>query len=265
MPTVTEWLEQGDLTMAIKQAQENVADRPRAEGERFLLFELTILQEDFEEAMVQLNMLRELSPQLSDAAEFYLGLVEAELRRNAFLQKGDGGVGFVVEPPDWAGDFCRACQSLLAGRGAEASSLLQEAWRKVPPVSGTLNGEREFTSFRDADDVLGPFLEAIVPGAWLWMPFSQIQSVSFTEPKGYQEIIWRPAEVVMRNGWSGEVWVPSVYSGTGERTDHEKLGRMTMFDYPAPGISRGYGQRDFKIDDGTLMGIQSVKRLEFRE
>lgn len=265
MSTVTDWLERGDLTMAVAQARQDVDERPRDDAARFLLFELLALHEDFEEAMVQLNMLAELTPQLANASEFFLGLIEAERARHGFLHDGDGGVGFVIEPPGWAAAFCQIPKALREGRGDEASALLQDAWRKVPPVSGTLNGDVRFESFRDADDVLGPFLEAVVPGAWFWLPFAQLRSVRFAEPRGYQEMIWRPAAITMTNGWSGEVWIPSLYSGTGARSDLEKLGRMTMFDYPAPGLCRGFGQRDFKVDDGTLMGIQNVREVAFEQ
>jgi type VI secretion system protein ImpE len=267
MPTVTELLEQGDLTEAIEQARRDLTERPRDEGLRFLFFELMALEENFEEAMVQLNMMREFTPDFAGASEFFLGLIEAEQARHTFLNGGESGVGFLVEPPGWASEFCQIPKLVAEGRTDAAADLLRKARPLVPTVSGTVNGDRAFTSLRDADDVLDPFLEAIAPGAWVLLPFSQLRSITFLPSRGYQDVIWRPAVVSFREGREVELWLPSNYSGSGGRTDLEKLGRLTMWDDLGPDLRRAYGQRDFMLDASgswvTLMGIRNIQEILF--
>lgn len=260
MSTVAELLQKGNLSGAMERALQDVAERPDDHSARFVLFELLVLQEDFDGADAQLARLKDSSPDISQSAELYAGLIAAERARHRFRHTGEGAPSFLAKPPAWAAAFGRAAVLLGKGDLAGGAAHLKEAWDHAPVVAGWVDSV-PFRSVRDADDVLGPFLEVLVPGRCCWIPFAQIESVRFAPPRGFQEVIWRPAEVEIREGPKGRFWVPSVYSGTGAREDIERLGRVTAFEYPIAGVCRGFGQRDLKLDDSLLMGILSVSSL----
>lgn len=70
----------------------------------------------------------------------------------------------------------------------------------------------------------------------------------------------------MLDGQEGTAWVPGLYVGSGAKSGHVALGRMTSFDYPTDGFRRGYGMRDFALQDGdgmvAMIGIAGCRRIE---
>ncbi len=260
MSTVAELLKKGELSSALDTARADAAQRAADPAALFVLFELLVLHEDFDGAEAQLSQIGDRAPAAAQPFQLFRGLLAAERARYRFRHEGQGDVAFLAKPPAWAAAFARAAAQIGKGEVEQAASALQQAWKSAPTVGGWADG-LSFHSIRDADDMCGPFLEVVVPGRWAWIPFAQLESVRFEEPQGFQDVIWRPAQVEIKDGPKGRMWVPSVYSGTGVRDDMQKLGRITTFDYPARGLCRGYGQRDLKLDDSMLLGILSVRSL----
>lgn len=254
-----EWLSQGNLEEAIAQARQDVSRTPENAGFRFLLFELLVLAEDFDGAENELRHCAIADPNLAESVEFYQGLLNAERLRYNCLNKAIGAPQALLEPPSYGTTFIQALWLLCQSRVEEAEALLARGWQEVPKISGSLDGER-FTEIRDADDVLGPFLEALVPGSYFWIPFEQIERINFKHRRGYQETIWMPAYLEMKGGIQGDLWIPSLYSGTGAKDDFLRLGQMTTWDYPSKSIGRVYGQRDLKTDK-ILKGIRKVSTI----
>jgi protein involved in temperature-dependent protein secretion len=65
---------------------------------------------------------------------------------------------------------------------------------------------------------------------------------------------------------TGEVihgFMPLLYAcSTTAASDMVRVGRETTFDYVGKAC-RGLGQRDFKIDGGTMMGMQNIAAIDF--
>ena len=256
-----DWLNQGNLEAAIAQARQDIEQDPQNLGLRFLLFELLFLTEDFDQAEAELRVAASLDSNFSEGAELYLGLLRAERSRHNFLVKGEGAPHGLLPPPVYGAKFIQALDCLVNAQLETAETLLTEGWQAVPKLSGNLNG-KAFTEIRDADDILGPFLEALVPDRYFWLPFEQIQSLEFLPQAGYQDTIWMPAYIEMQSGVKGDLWIPALYSGTGKKSDFSKLGQLTEWEYPSPNIGRAYGQRDLKTGE-VLIGIRQVSTIFF--
>lgn len=254
-----DWLVQGNLGEALTQARRDVTSNPESFGLRFLLFELLVLVEEFNQAEDELRYATAADPNIADGVELYLGLLSAERLRYNWMTKAQGSPNGLLKPPDYAAKFVEASSLLCEARVKEAEVLLREGWQQVPKLSGSLDGKR-FSEIRDADDVLGPFLEALVPGHYYWIPFEQIQRVEFQPKHGYQDTIWIPAYIEMKEGVRGNLWFPSLYSGTSKKSALSKLGQLTEWEYPSPNVARAYGQRDLKTDE-ILQGIRQVSTI----
>ena len=59
----------------------------------------------------------------------------------------------------------------------EARALLEQAADSTPAVACMVNGEM-FTDIRDADDLMGPFLEVFTLNNYSWVPWEAVRSVA---------------------------------------------------------------------------------------
>lgn len=254
-----DWLAQGNLGEAIAQARQDLVNEPGNLGQRFLLFELLILTEEFDQAEEELHYAVSAEPSFAENAEFYLGILRAERLRYNFINKAEGVPQALLPPPAYGEKFIQAVCCLAEANITEAELALGAGWEQVPQLSGNLD-DQPFTEIRDADDLLGPFLEAIVPNGYYWVPFEQIEQLRFQPKRGYPDTIWLPAYIEMKGGVKGNLWIPSLYSGTGSKDDALRLGNLTTWEYPSPHIGRVYGQRDLKTDK-VLKGIRQVSTI----
>ena len=257
-------LDEDDLTGARDAAQARAAAAPDDAGNWFVLFQIHVLFEEFDDAARALAAL----PAPFEAARRELGgLLSAEKRRRDVLIRGAAAPGFLTAPPPHVKPHFEALRGLIAGEiDDSARSMAQFA---VPPLPGLLDGE-PFSGLRDCDDLLAPVLEFLVPGAYGWLPLTQLRTVSLLPAQGYTDVIWIPAKVTFRDA-DGEhfVRIPSLYVGTGARTDRERLGRETRWERPLAGLSRAFGQRDLIVEDGDrarrTVGIRDIHEIIFSD
>ena len=257
-------LDDDDLTGALTRVQAHLAVEPDDAGSRFLLFELLTLVEDFDGAARALSALPDrfntVKPELG-------GLLSAEKRRRDCLLRGLAAPGFLAPPPPHIRPHFDALRMLITGQLDDRQrSMMQLA---VPPLPGLIDGE-PFRGLRDCDDLLAPILEFVVPGAYGWLPLTQLRTVSLMPPRGYTDVIWIPAQITFRDmDGTHFVRIPSLYIGTGSRSDRERLGRETRWERPLEGISRAFGQRDLIVesDDKSrrTVGIREIHEIIFSE
>lgn len=264
MPTTPQaLLDNHDLTGALAAAQQHMRSNPEDVGNRFLLFELWVLFEAFDNAARELATL----PDSFSAVKQELGgLLSAEKRRRDCLLRGQAAPGFLLPPPAHIRPHFDALRRLVAG---EMDDRHQAMIHALPPVSGLLDGEA-FDGLRDCDDLLAPVLEFVVPGAYGWLPWTQLRSLSFRPPQGYTDTIWIPTEVTFQNHDGVHfVRIPSLYVGTGSRSDMERLGLETRWERPFAGLSRAFGQRDFVVEapdrHRRTVGIRDIHEIIFSD
>ncbi len=152
---------------------------------------------------------------------------------------------------------------------AGAAAAIAEGKAHTPPASGSLtwvNGRTaRITDLTDSDDLTGPNLPFYDGGTLLDVPYSQLRSVTFLDPKTSLDVMWLPAEVVAANGKGYMLKVPSYYVGTGRaQMGGVRTGQETMWDREH-GYAQGLGQRDFKATMAEGGGVSMVGILQLRK
>ncbi len=109
------------------------------------------------------------------------------------------------------------------------------------------NGKK-VTDFRDLDDRLPHALEVLMTGgAYLWVDFSRVASVTVEPIERPRDLAYRRAELSLKDGATAPVLLPAIYHGT--RDDPALLlGRETQW-VEENGITTGRGQRCFLAGD----------------
>jgi type VI secretion system protein ImpE len=248
----------GQLQAAIDAQLQEVRANPGDSNRRLFLFELSAFAGDLERARKQIELLTYDSPELQVAVSIYRNALDAEKARRTVFAQGQPPQ-FFGTPPEHVSKRLAAIAELRSGRPTEAIRLLEEANAAVPALSGQFN-ERPFEGIRDADDLLGPVLEAFSNGRYFWLAFEQMASLALNPPQFPRDLLWMPARVVLKDGTTGDVLLPTLYPNSHESTDDAiRLGRKTDWLTVAEGLVRGVGAKTF------LIGDDAASLLEIRE
>jgi len=235
-------LDSGDLAAAIAQVGAELRAAPEDAAKRTFLFELLCCAGDLDRALKQLDALAAESSERDLAIQPYRNVLEGEKkRRRAF----SGGLvpGLPKKIPDYTRLHLEAINRITEGHYAEARALLEEGEAARRPVAGTINGE-PFDDLKDADDLIGPFLEVITVSNYSWIPWESVRSVSMEAPRHLRDLVWLPARVELDIGPLGEVFLPVLYVNSYQHHDNRvKLGRMTDWQAATGDLSLASGQR----------------------
>jgi len=162
------------------------------------------------------------------------------------------------EPPQWLASMIEALRTSDPSR---ARALRDVALEEAPTTPGRLDGH-PIDWIADADDRLGPVLEAFVDGRYLWIPFSQVSSLQLAEPTDLIDLVWAQAEMGLRTGASRPVLIPVRYPGTQRDADEALLmARRTEWQGSDALGYTGLGQREL-ITDHDQVGLLQLRSLE---
>jgi type VI secretion system protein ImpE len=205
--------QRGDLQGAIAASVEAVKAKPGDIAARAFLSELFCFNGQLDRADGQLEAIGKLDTKAVAGVAMMRQLVRAETARQQFFTEGRVPE-FLTKPAASLETRLRASVELRAGNYAAAAAHLAEAEAARPPVSGTIDG-RAFSAVRDLDDLLSGVLEVLTStGKYYWVPFENIDSISFHKPDKPRDILWRPADMTVRDGPEGVVYLPTLYPGT---------------------------------------------------
>lgn len=249
----------GRVNEAIDQLLRQVKANPNDVGARTFLFELSCLVGDWERAERQLDVLGHQSTKAQLGVMVYRANINAERERQRVFTEG-GQPHFLREPPAYIDLHVDALRQLNNGQTAEARATLDRAEEERPAIAGKLNGQ-PFDDFRDYDDFVAPVVELIVKDKYVWLPLEQIKSIQITAPKQLRDMIWASARIQALDGTVGEVYMPTLYSGTsGAENDQVRLGRMTQWKQFSDDLYMAQGLRLFLIDgeDKTVFEASQV-------
>lgn len=250
---------EGKLQAAIDSQIQAVKAKPADQALRLFLFELFAFNGDFERAQKQMDVLKFEEPELLAAAVNYRNCVASELTRRRVFKEGIAP-GFLKDPPKHMTLRLEALQQLRSGDHAGARKTLDEAEAVTPHHKGVLNG-KPFEVLRDCDDLFGPVLEVFAKGNYFWVPYEEIELLAANPPKFPRDLLWIPANLQVKSGPAGEVFLPAIYPGTTDQADEEvKLGRKNDWIQASENAPvRGVGARMLLIDD------DAVNLLDVRE
>lgn len=250
----------GRLADAIAAQTQAVRDNPGDQSKRIFLFELLSFAGELDRARKHLDALQFDKTEMMLAVSAYRGCLDAEKDRNEILDKSKPL--FFSEPPQHLLTRLKGLHALGTGNKTEATKLIEEANEAAPSVKGTLNGNA-FTGLRDADDLFSNVLEVFSSSKYYWVPFEEIASLDITDPKAPRDLMYIAAELHLKNGECGPVFLPAMYLGTSSSSnDLVKLGRENEWDGEETGsLVRGYGRKVFLAGDEDR-DILSWRKLE---
>jgi type VI secretion system protein ImpE len=260
--TTDELLKAGRLDEAIALATKRVKDAPRNAHERITLFELLAADGQYERAVKHLAVVADQFEEMRDAAASYTAVLVAEQARASLFTTGTGNLQAITPFPVDPEPHLGALRQVLGGDASGAHGVIETAESARPALAGTVDGE-PFDDLRDGDDVLAPWLEVIARGQYGWIPLGRILTLTFDPARYLRDVLWRSAEIVLRDGASFRGFVPTRYAGSETSTDPSlKLAQATDW-RDTDGLVQGVGQRAFVVGD-SLRPMLEVSTLTFQ-
>jgi type VI secretion system protein ImpE len=245
---------------ALAQLQEQVRADPGNPELRVFLFQLLSVTAQWQRALSQLNVLRELDAASLPMVHAYREALNCEVLREEIFAGRRSPVVF-GDPEPWVARMVEAARLGAEGRYEGAARLREDALEAAEPSSGTIDGVA-FEWIGDADSRLGPLLEAIINGRYYWVPFHRIRRIRLEPPSDLRDLVWLPAQFTWAN--RGEVvgLIPSRYPGAATDDDPQiLLARKTEWASPSPDFYEGLGQR-ILVTDRDEVPILEAREIE---
>ncbi len=252
-------LREGKADQALTELQQEIRRNPADPKLRIFLFQLLAIQGQWERALVQLNTAAELDPGALAMAQMYREALRCEVLR-AEVFAGKRSPLIFGEPPAWIGLLVEALRLTTQGQHAAAERLRGQAFEAADAIAGTVDG-RPFEWLADADPRLGPTIECIVAGRYLWAPVQNIRRIVIEKPEDLRDLVWMPVHFTWSNGGDTVGLIPTRYPGSECSEDEAvRMARKTFWVETAPGTNLGLGQRLFATDTGdyALMDTREI-------
>jgi type VI secretion system protein ImpE len=261
-----ELFKSGNLQGTIDQLIQEVKNKPLDLSKRIFLFETLCFAADYQRAERQLDAIAQTSGDVNVEMGIlvYRSVLKAEKERDAFFTGALGAPKFLSEPPAYTALHLQAVAELRVEKFTEIEKLLDESASARGSLKGAKDGN-PFSDFKDADDILAPFLEIFLQGEYCWLPFSEVKELTLQAPSTLRDLLWVPARVALHHRALGDVFVPVQYFGSSKHeNDLVKLGRMTDWKSVAGGTLLGAGQRTLLVDE-VECPILEIRKIEFSE
>jgi type VI secretion system protein ImpE len=276
-------LQNADLAQALEALKAEVRREPAAVKHRVYMFQLACVLGDWERALTQLNVARDMSAECLSLAQTYQELIQCEaVRREVFA--GKRSPLFFGEPEEWIALILEATKLSGQGKHAQAADLRAKALEQVEPSPGRVFLRKAedaaphtaaasddvdpgvpFEWIADADSRLGPILEVVINAKYYWVPFSRLRRVDFEKPTDLRDVVWLPAHFEWTNGGEVVGFVPTRYPATEQASDDLlRLARKTDWQQVAPDVFHGLGQR-LLTTDAEEYSLLEVRQLLFDE
>jgi type VI secretion system protein ImpE len=255
--TATELIRAGRLTEARRQAAAEVKAAPADVGKRTVLFQVLAFCGEWDKAEAHLDVIASQDVKAEIGAQLYRGLLAAERERAAVSLERLPAI--LPKAPPYLETYLAGRRKLEGEQANAAQKLFNQADSQRPRVCGRAD-DAPFEDLRDIDAYLEFFLEAMVHGHYVWVPFEFLREVSIPAPKGLMDLLWTTARVVTEDGLVMHGHLPVLYPGSyTHEDDRVKLGRMTAWVSLGGSYVRGVGQHVFQV------GKEEKALLEIRE
>lgn len=252
-------LQEGSLDESLTRLQEQVRKDPSNAKYRVFLFQLLAVCGQWDRAFTQLKVAGELDAGTLAMVQTYREALRCEMLRQAIFA-GKGTPLVFGKPERWVALLIEALRLIAEGDDAAAKPLREEAFELAPAASGVIDGQ-PFEWIADADARLGPILEAVINGAYYWVPFHLIKALHIEEPTDLRDLVWMPAEFTWANGGGVVGLIPTRYPGseTNENTQIRMCRRTEWLECGAD-LFVGVGQRMLATEaaEYPLMEIREI-------
>ncbi len=242
MSSAEEKLRAADLSGCLADLQAEIKRSPADAKLRTFLAQLLMVLGDWKRALTQLAVVGELDAAALPMVHAYRAAIQCEALRASVL-RGERSPLLLGDPEPWVALLVQALAALAAGRRSEADALRAQAFEAAPTSGGQLNGA-PFEWIADADSRLGPILEVLLNGAYYWVPFHRLASLTMQPPEDLRDLVWVPAELTFTNGGQALGLIPTRYAGTERSSDPALLlSRRTEWTQIGEEAFAGTGQR----------------------
>ncbi|MES2297921.1 MAG: type VI secretion system accessory protein TagJ [Pseudomonadota bacterium] len=253
-------ISEGNLGAALAALQDAVRKDASNPKYRTFLFQLLCAMGQWNRALTQLNVAAELDAAALPMAQTYREAIQCEALRSEIFAAKRAPLIF-GEPQPWLVLLLEALRMDSEADLESAANARAQAFDDAPASSGTINGER-FEWIADADQRLGPVIEAIVNGRYFWIPMHRISRIEIEAPVDLRDAIWTPASFTWANGAQTVGLIPTRYNDTvGTNNDALMLSRRTEWVEDGPLSGHGLGQR-MLVTDGGEYPLMDVRLIE---
>jgi type VI secretion system protein ImpE len=244
---------------ALERLKLEVRKAPRDARLRTFLFQLFCVFAEWDRALNQLTVANELTGvdpanplalPMAQMAEAYRAAIRCEMLRERVFS-GTRTPTILGQPEPWMPQLIEA-NRVLATAGADAAArrraaeLRDAAFEAAPaaagfltlggpaPPSPTNDGEtaatgakktsaepKPFAWIADADQRLGPMLEAFIEGKYYWLPFTRLARLDIEAPADLRDHVWMPAHFTWANGGEAHGFIPTRYPGSAAAASSE--------------------------------------------
>ncbi|MCG2595109.1 hypothetical protein LZ009_20210 [Ramlibacter sp. XY19] len=244
------------LDQLFQQAKDRAKSAPEDLAARSALWQIFAARGEIDRARKQLELIPKIDSTWLIEVQACQGLLDAEAKREAVFA-GREPPACLGEPPAWFGALAAALQCLGQGQHEAAMPLLAEVWNGGEACPGLLNGV-PIEWVRDGDARIGPCLEVIVQGRYLWVPWERLMKLETRPPTEVRDRLWQPAQVQLSEEGAIEAFLPVRYPNP--RDDAERMARRTDW-LPLGGeLYLGYGQKCL-VTDGDPVGYLDLREL----
>lgn len=212
-----EALRTGELDTALDLLKAEIRKEPRNAELRVFLFQLFCITGDWDRALTQLSVAGELDPQADAMVQTYQVLIRCEVLREKIF-RGERSPTVFGEPSPWVPMLVEAARLLGCGEADRALQLRDAAFEAAPQSRVIVDGAAcEWAA--DADPRLGPMIEAVVEGRYVWVPYTALSAVAMDPPADLRDQVWMPARFKWSNQGETVGFIPTRYPGTTETGD----------------------------------------------
>jgi type VI secretion system protein ImpE len=255
-------ISEGQLAPALAALQDQVRKDPANPRLRTFLFQLLCVQGQWNRALTQLNVAAEMDAAALPMAQTYREAIQCEALREEVMAGKRVPVVF-GEPQPWVALLFEALKLEAEGEPEAGAAARERAFADAPAIAGAVNGT-PFEWLADSDTRLGPVLETILNGRYLWTPMMHIARIEIEAPADLRDNVWMPATFTWTNGATTVGFIPTRYSGTVKAgggagaDDALLLARRTQWNDEGHAL----GQRMFATDAGEF-ALMDVRTVEF--
>jgi type VI secretion system protein ImpE len=237
-----------------------IKKEPTKAAHRMALASLRLMTGDYKNALQQIQVACQISKDLEPQAQLIRMLIQAEnLRASVF--KGKCKPDLISSMPKWLEAFINVLNNDSSDFEEEKSLIF--AKNQAPEVAGSLNDNTQpFSWMVDGDDRLGPILEIFLGNTYYWVPFDQIEHVSFEDAKDVSDILWQPISLKLINHAPRSAFMPTRYPKTEKTQDVLKENETVWVGTNDKGWI-GHGQRIW-FADGEEILLSSLKNISFK-
>ncbi len=250
-----QFIRDGNLSGALNALQDAVRKDASSAKLRVFLFQLLSVLGNWPRALTQLNVAGELDAGTLHMVQTYREAIQCEALR-AEIFSGKRAPTIFGEPEPWLAQLVEALK-YDASNPAHAAELRAAAFEDAPATAGSADGV-PFEWLADADQRMGPVLEAIVNGRYFWIPLHRISRIEIDPPVDLRDAVWTAASFTWSNGAQTVGLIPTRYPDTAARGDDAlRLARRTEWSEAGHGI----GQR-MLATDSTDLALMDVRVIE---